>query len=159
MTKWIDYIGVAAAAIIYKPSAWILFVHRTQACRDERDKRDLIGGGVDFGDTLLTTIKKEIKEEVDLTITDDQINYLWHREQFRDHNNQMTHRIWFYYFVILEEDQEATVIETHKFDDIRYFPLDALPSETECHSMNYPTFREFKNQIESLTWKSLAINY
>ena len=155
MIKWIDYPGLTTWAIIYKPSKGILLIHRTDQCRDERWTRDLIGWGVDFWDTTLVTIKKEIKEEVDLNIRDDQVIFLGLREQFRKHNGKSTHWIGFYYFITLDENQEETIMELHKFDDSKYFPLHELPSREKTNRIVYPTLQEFKSQIEQLTWETL----
>ena len=155
MTKWIDYPWLTTGAIIYKPSKGILLVHRTDKCRDERWTRDLIGRGIDFGDTALSTIQKEIKEEVNLKIDDSQMHFLWFREQFRIHEGKPTHRVWFYYFVMLDEDQEAEIMEKDKFDDIGYFPLDDLPAIEKTNTIVYPTLTEFKERIEQLTGKKI----
>ncbi len=103
------------------------------------------------------TIKKEIKEEVDLDIRDDQVTFLGFREQFRTHHDKLTHRVGFYYFVVLDEDQEAQIMEKEKFDNINYFPLDKIPAIEETNTIVYPTLQDFKEKIEQLTHKELIL--
>lgn len=157
MTKWIDYTGISVSAIVYHPEKWVLYGLRTEQCRDEWNKRDNRWGGLEFGETIQQGIIRELEEEFGRTFDPQQIHKLWYREQLREHNGVATHRIAFYHCIILRGTEELKNMEPHKHSELRYFPLDQLPQVEECHSMIYPTLKEFQSQIEQLTGKSLAI--
>ena len=157
MIKGIDFTGIAVAATIYHPEKWILFGMRTEQCRDEPHVRDNRGGGLKFWEAIADGIKRELKEETWRDFQDNQIHFLWHREQLREHEGKKTHWIGFYHITILDGTETITNMEPHKHDELRFFPLDALPSPTESHSMLYPTITELKDKIEELIGKKIVL--
>lgn len=157
MTKGIDFTGIAVAATIYHPDKGILFGMRTEQCRDEPNVRDNRGGGLKFGEKITDGMKRELKEETWRDFQDNQIHFLWHREQLREHEGKKTHWIGFYHLTILRGDEVITNMEPHKHDELRYFQIDTLPIQQESHSMLYPTLIEFKEKIEKLIDKTITI--
>ncbi len=69
MKKGIDYIGVGIGAVIIDKNGKMLLSQRGPKAKNERGKWEFPGGGVEFGDTMEATIKREMKEELGIEIT------------------------------------------------------------------------------------------
>lgn len=63
MKKGVDYTGVTVVYLCHDGEGHILFSKRSENCRDEHHTWDPGGGGLEFGDTVENTLKKEISEE------------------------------------------------------------------------------------------------
>lgn len=100
-------------------------------------------------------MQRKLKEEFGRDFRDEQIHRLGYREQFREHEGKMTHRIAFYHLTLLSGEEKIQNMEPDKHSELRYFLLDSLPVEDKCHSMLYPTLTEFKEKIEQLTGKKI----
>ena len=157
MIKWTDFTGITVSSLIYHTEKGFLFWHRTDQCRDERRKRDNRGGGLKFWEKITDGMKRELEEEFGRTFRDDQIHRIWYREQFREHEGKQTHRIGFYHITILDGTETITNMEPHKHDELKYFPINYLPTKEESHSMLYPTLTEFKEKIEILIGKKIML--
>lgn len=157
MTKGIDFTGISVSALVYHPGKWLLCNYRTDQCRDERWKWDNRWGGLKFHETIAHGIRRELQEEFDIDFSDDQITYLWHREQFRTHEDKPTHWIWFYHFVILNDNQKIKNMEPHKHSELKFFSLQNLPPIDDTHSMFYGVLYDFKEQIEHITQEEIIL--
>lgn len=115
-------------------------VKRSNNARDEHGRWDIIGGGIEFGDTPEETIKKEIKEELDADVLD--YEFLGYFDAFREQNGQPTHWVQLA-FKVLVDPKQVKINEPHKFDDIGWFTLESLPAPT--HSQ----FPKFRNKFEA----------
>ncbi len=71
MKKGIDYIGVGIGAVIVDTDGKMLLSKRGPKAKNERGKWEFPGGGVEFGDTMEETIKREMKEELGIKTYDD----------------------------------------------------------------------------------------
>lgn len=69
MTKGVDYIGVGVGAAIFNKEGKLLITLRSKEAKNERGKWEIPGGGVEFGETFVQAIKREVKEELDIDIT------------------------------------------------------------------------------------------
>lgn len=123
---------------------------RTDQCRDEPHVRDNRGGGLKFWEAIADGMKRELQEETGRDFEDNQIHFLWHREQLREHEGKKTHWICFYHLVIMHGDETITNNEPEKRWDITYFALNNLPPQSEVHSMVYLALQQFKDKIEEL---------
>lgn len=68
MIKGVDYIGVGVGAVIVDDNNKILLAKRGPKAKNESGKWEFPGGTIEFGDTMRNTIKREIKEELDIDI-------------------------------------------------------------------------------------------
>lgn len=64
----VDFIGVGVGALIFNDDGKFLMALRGLEARNERNKWEIPGGKVEFGETLVNAIKREIKEELDIEV-------------------------------------------------------------------------------------------
>ncbi len=136
MQKGIDYTGITIVYLCYDEQGNILLSKRSDKCRDEHGTWDPGGGGLELHDTVIDTLKKEIKEEYCTDVLSHE--FLGYRDVHREHNGKKTHWIALDFKVLIDKDK-AQNGEPHKFDSIQWFRLDSLP--TPLHSQ-FPKFLE-----------------
>lgn len=124
MQKGIDYVGVTVAYLCHDGKGNYVMNKRGVNCRDEHGTWDFGGGGVDLGDTIEETVRKEVKEEYCADIISSRfINYF---DLFREHNGQKTHWIALVFVVEVDRNQVKNG-EPHKFEEIKWVRLDQVP--------------------------------
>lgn len=111
-----------------------LMSHRNKSCRDEHGRWDIGGGGVEFGLTIEENLRNEIKEEYGTDVL--QSEFLGFRDVHREKNGKKTHWVALD-FKVLVDRKKARNGEPKKFDEIKWFTLNTLPSP--IHSQ-LPTF-------------------
>jgi len=149
MKKGEDYIGVTVVYLCHDGKGNILLNKRSTKCRDEHGTWDPGGGEVEFGETVEETLRKELQEEYSVDIISKE--FLGFRDVHRTHNGKKTHWIALD-FKVLIDPRQAKNGEPHKFDEVKCFPLDSLPSP--LHSQ-FPTFlQKYKIQLLTLSEKS-----
>jgi 8-oxo-dGTP diphosphatase len=139
MLKGVDYPGVCVVYYCHDGQGNVLFARRSQNSRDEQGIWDIGGGGVDFGETIENTIKKEIMEEYCAKVLE--FEFLGFRDVHRTHNGVKTHWIALDYKVLIDPNG-VKIGEPHKFDDIGWFKWGSFP--TPQHSQ----FPEFLNKYQ-----------
>ena len=142
MKKGEDYIGVAVVYLCHDGEGNFLFNKKSKNCRDEHGMWDPGGGGVEFGDTIEETLRKEIKEEY----CTDVLNYefLGYRDVHRINNGKKTHWLALDFKVLIDKNKVANG-EPDKFDAIEWFTLDKLPSP--LHSQFMTLFNSHKDRL------------
>ena len=133
MKKGEDYIGINVTYFCHDGEGNFVFNKRGINCRDEHGKWDIGGGGVDFGDSLEQTLRKEIKEEYCTDVID--FEFLGYRDVFRENNGKKTHWLAMDFKVLVDKNKVANG-EPHKFDAVEWFRLDNLPSPVHSQLMN-----------------------
>jgi len=142
MKKGEDYTGITIVYLCHDGKGNVLLNKRSINCRDEHGTWDPGGGGLDFGDTVEHTLKKEIMEEYCTDIIE--YKFLGYRDVHREHNGNKTHWIALDFKVLINKDKVQNG-EPHKFDEVKWFTLDSLPSP--LHSQ-FPIFLElYKDKI------------
>jgi 8-oxo-dGTP diphosphatase len=68
MKAGVDYIGVGVGALIFNDQGKFLVTLRGPAAKNEVGKWEIPGGAVDFGETFVEAIKREVKEELAIEI-------------------------------------------------------------------------------------------
>lgn len=63
MEKGIDHVGITVCYLCHDGQGNVLLNKRGLKARDEQGRWDFGGGGLEFGDTIEATLKKEISEE------------------------------------------------------------------------------------------------
>lgn len=134
MKKGEDYTGVTIVYLCHDGNGNILLNKRSNNCRDEHGTWDPGGGGLEFGDTVENTLKKEIAEEYCTNVLG--YKFLGYRDVHREHNGKKTHWIALDFKVLVDKEKVKNG-EPHKFDAIEWFTLKTLP--TPLHSQ-FPNF-------------------
>lgn len=134
MKKGIDYPGITVVFACHDGKGNFLLNKRSVNCRDEQGTWDPGGGGLDLGDSIEDTLRKEIKEEYCADALE--IEFLGYRDIFREHNGVRTHWVAIE-FKVLVDPAQVQIGEPYKFDEVGWFTLDALPAP--LHSQ-YPHF-------------------
>ena len=136
MKKGQDFTGVTIVYFCHDGQGNFVMSKRNDNCRDEHGCWDPGGGGLEFGDTVENTLKKEIAEEYCTDILS--FEFLGYRDVHREHDGKKTHWIALDFKVMVDRDKVKNG-EPHKFDEIGWFRIDDLP--TPIHSQ-FPKFLE-----------------
>ncbi|MFA6552445.1 MAG: NUDIX domain-containing protein [Candidatus Paceibacterota bacterium] len=142
MKKGEDFTGITVVFLCHDGKGNVLLSKRGSNCRDEHGTWDPGGGGLEFGDTVLDTLRKEIGEEYCTDVLD--YEFLGYRDVHREHQGKRTHWIALD-FKVLVDKKKAKNGEPHKLEAVEWFTLDKLPSP--LHSQ-FPKFLEdYKGKI------------
>jgi len=142
LKKGEDYIGVTVVYLCHDGNRNFLLAKRSKNCRDEHERWDCGGGGLEFGDDVEETLRKEIKEEYCADIK--KFEFLGYREVHREHEGKKTHWISLDFKVEVDRSQ-VKIGEPHKFDDLGWYTLDALPAP--LHSQLPYFLEKYKDKI------------
>lgn len=134
MKKGTDYTGISVVYFCHDGNGNFLMSKRSNNCRDEHGCWDPGGGGLEFDDTVLNTLKKEIAEEYCTDILN--YEFLGYRDVHRKHQGQNTHWLALDFKVLIDKDKVKNG-EPHKFDDVKWFRLDALPDKLHSQMPNF----------------------
>ncbi len=142
MKKGVDYTGITVVFACHDGKGNYLFSKRGTACRDEHGTWDPGGGGLEFGDTIEQTLRKEIEEEYCTGVL--AFERLGYRDVHRENGGVKTHWIALDFKVSVDRTKVKNG-EPHKMDEIAWFTLDSLPSP--MHSQ-WPVFFElYKDKL------------
>jgi 8-oxo-dGTP diphosphatase len=145
MEKGFDHVGITVCYLCHDGQGNILLNKRGAKARDENGKWDPGGGGLEFGDSVEATLRKEIKEEYCADVLD--FEFMGYRDLFREINGKKSHWLTLDFIVRVNRDQVKNG-EPHKFDEIGWFRLDALPSP--LHSGVPALFEKNKKKINEI---------
>ena len=142
MKKGKDFTGITVVYCCHDKEGNILLAKRSTNCRDEHGRWDTGGGGVEFGDKVIDTLRKEITEEYCTEVLD--FEFLGYRDVHREHQGEKTHWVALDFKVLVDKDK-VKIGEPHKFDDIGWFKLNELPKD--LHSQLPTLFEKYKDRI------------
>lgn len=118
-----DYIGVGVGAMIFDAEGKVFLAQRGPEARNERGTWEFPGGRVNYGETLVEAILREIHEEYGLRIEVeallDVIDHLLPEEG--QHWVAPT-------YIARHVSGEAVILEPQKCTGIGWFELDDLPA-------------------------------
>ncbi len=118
-----DYIGVGLGAIITNNKGEILLMKRGKKCSNEVGAWALVGGALNFGETLHQGIIREVLEETGLVVEV--------VEQFPAHDHILSdeHQHWVgNVFVTRLVNGTPQIMEPEKCEALDWFAIDNLPS-------------------------------
>ena len=144
MQKGFDYIGVTVVFFCHDGKGNFLMNKRGQNCRDEQGVWDPGGGGVEFGESVEETLKKEILEEYGTEIRDKE--FLGYMDIHREIGGRKSHWVGLC-FKVLIDPKKARNAEPHKFDEIGWFTLDTLPSPVHSQMANF--LKKFEQKLRA----------
>lgn len=142
MQKGVDYTGIAVVYCCHDGQGNILFNKRGQNCRDEQGAWDIGGGGLEFGDTIIETLKKEIAEEYCTDVLD--YEFLGYRDIHRENNGKKTHWVTFDFKVLVDRAKVKNG-EPHKLDAVEWFTATNLPSPVISPLPNF--LKKYKDKL------------
>ncbi|MFA6047520.1 MAG: NUDIX domain-containing protein [Parcubacteria group bacterium] len=117
-----DYIGVGGGILIFNKKKELLLIKRGKNQKNETGFWQKPGGEVDYGEKVIASMKREVKEEAGITV--DVWGYLPHTDHIIKKENQ--HWVAFNYLANLKSGT-AKVMEPHKHDAVEWFSLNNLP--------------------------------
>jgi ADP-ribose pyrophosphatase len=119
-----DYIGVGGGVLILNDNQEILLLKRGKNVRNEAGWWCKPGGTVEYGETVLEAMKREIKEEVNLDID------VWGVLPNTDHILKEEKQHWLAVnFLAHACGGELKNMEPDKCDEVKWFALDDLPEK------------------------------
>jgi len=125
MIKGFDYPGLGVVYFCHDGKGKFVMHLRGAKARDENGKWDIGAGGVDFGDTVEGTLRKEIKEEYGADVL--AFEFLGYRDVHREHLGKPTHWLTLDFKVLVDPGQVVNN-EPHKIDDVQWFSLETMPA-------------------------------
>lgn len=140
--KGLDYIGLSVVFFCTDGKAHLLLAQRSQNCRDEQGRWDVGGGAVEFGNSVIETLKKELHEEYGTFPLEYQ--FLGYRDVQRLLNGRLSHWLALDFKVVLDPD-EVKIGEPEKIDQLAWFTLKNLPSP--LHSQLSKALEKYQNEL------------
>jgi ADP-ribose pyrophosphatase YjhB (NUDIX family) len=136
MQQGIDYIGVCVVFFCHDGKGNVLLGFRNKNTRDEQERWDIGGGGLEFGQPVEESLRREIKEEYDAEVL--KTEFLGFRDVHRKLKGKPTHWIALDYKVLIDPTNVKNN-EPHKFNKVEWFAFNKLPQP--MHSQ-WPAFLE-----------------
>lgn len=124
MKKSVDYIGVSVGAMVFNEKGELFLSKRSQNCKNERGHWETPGGSVEFGETLMRAVAREMLEEYGVEI--EIIEQFPAADHFIPAEGQ--HWVATTFLAKFKSGQKPKIMEPNKCDEIGWFPLDTLPS-------------------------------
>jgi 8-oxo-dGTP pyrophosphatase MutT (NUDIX family) len=131
--KGVEYVGVTLSFFCHDGKGNFVLTKRSANCRDEQGRWDFGGGGLELHDSVEGRLKEEIREELCTDVLS--YEFLGYRDLHRDNAGVPTHWIALDFKVLVDRAKVANG-EPHKFDEIGWFTLDALPSPLHSQAPN-----------------------
>lgn len=142
MRKGIDYPGISIVFYCHDGNGKFLMGKRSANCRDEHGCWDIGSGGLEFGDSVEDTLKIEIFQEYCTKVLE--YEFLGYRDVHRKNRDVETHWVGLDFKVFVDFNKWGNG-EPHKFDEVKWFDKDSLPSPV--HSQ-FPEFlRKYKDRL------------
>lgn len=118
-----DFIGIGAGALIFNDTGEVLLMKRGKGAKNEVGHFTIPGGSIEFGETLIDGVAREVREEIGCEIEIDgklpAIDHIIESEKQHWVTTIFTCRI---------KSGEPTILENEKCDEMGWFALSNLPS-------------------------------
>ena len=134
-----DYIGLGVGAVIHDQQGHILLLKRSASLDPSRSTVGMWsnpGGEVDFGETIEQAAVREAREELGIQVALERV--IGHSDQILPRSGLHWHLVAFLAHI---EAGEARICEPHKFDELRWFPIDDLPENCGIHHVVLPLYQ------------------
>ncbi len=120
-----DYIGVGGGVLIFNKKGEVLLMKRGKKSKNEAGWWSKPGGGVEYGETAIGAMSREIKEEIDINIK------IWGLLPHTDHLIKKENQHWVSINFLADlKSGTPKIIEPEKCEEIRWFCLEKLPKKT-----------------------------
>ncbi len=120
-----DYIGMGAGVMILdEKNEKILLMKRGNKCKNEAGYWSEPGGEVEFGETIVESMKREMKEELNVEVK------IWGCSVYVDHIIEVESQHWVSVSLIGNISRgEPEIMEVTKCSEIKWFELEKLPEK------------------------------
>ena len=142
MKKGVDYTGVCVVFYCHDGQGKVLMHKRSNKCRDEHGCWDTGGGGAEFGEKILDSVRREIVEEYGAEPIE--IEHLGYRDVHREHKGEQTHWIALD-FKVLVDPLRVKNAEPEKIQELGWFTMDSIPNP--IHSQLGTFFENYKDRF------------
>ena len=130
-----DYIGVGGGVLIFNEKKEILLMKRGKKSKNNVGYWAKPGGSIEFGETAVAMIKREIKEEINIELD------IWGELPHTDHIIKKEDQCWMAInFLANYKKGKIKNMEPDKCDELRWFSLNKLPK-----NLAQPTKESLKN--------------
>jgi len=150
MKPGIDYIGVGCGAFIVNDKREVLLTKRAPKSKNEVGTWNKIGGAIEFGETVVEALQREVAEEIGVKLKD--IEFL----SYTDHiiPNEKQHWVGLNFIARIKEG-EPTNLEPRRNEQMRWFEFDNIPNNLAIPTKDslllmikrYDEIAETKNEI------------
>lgn len=140
-----DYVGIVTPFYCHDGDGNIVMQKRGEKARDEHGRWDPGSGKLEKGLTLKENVKKEVREEYNCECEIQES--LPPHGIFREQNGEKTHWLAIPFFVRVDRD-EVENGEPHKFDEIKWFPIENLPEN--LHTGFADSFEKYRDIFEKI---------
>jgi ADP-ribose pyrophosphatase YjhB (NUDIX family) len=124
LRRGIDHIGVGVCCIVHDGRGNFLMMKRGEQARDERGSWDIVGGAIEFGESIDDALKRELMEEI--CAVPIQIEFIGAYDAHREHDGDKTHWVQMLHAVQVDPNQ-VKIGEPHKIAEIGWFNSTNLP--------------------------------
>lgn len=120
-----DCIGVGGGVLIFNEKNEVLLMQRSKNTNNQAGWWSKPGGTVEYGEKVISAMKREIKEEVGVDIN------IWGYLPHTDHiiKKEGQHWVAFNYLADIKRGKVKNM-EPHKCDDLKWFAVNKLPVKT-----------------------------
>ncbi|KKQ45529.1 MAG: MutT/NUDIX family protein [Candidatus Moranbacteria bacterium GW2011_GWC2_37_8] len=119
------HIGVGGGVLIFNEKKEILLMKRGKNAKNEAGWWSKPGGTVEYGEKVVTAMKREIKEEVGVDID------IWGYLPHTDHviKKECQHWVAFNYLANIKKGTVKN-LEPHKCEELKWFAVAEFPKKT-----------------------------
>lgn len=125
LRRGIDHIGVSAVAVVHDGSGKVLLQKRGPKARDERGHWDIIGGAIEFSESIEDAIRREINEELCTKPLDMEFLTVFDAHRVNQDNDK-THWVAIVYAATVNP-KKVKIGEPDKMAEIGWFNLSNIP--------------------------------
>lgn len=143
MKPGIDSIGVSVVFFCHDGNGNFLLNKRSKNCRDEHGCWDPGGGGLEFGEDVIATLKREIAEEYCTDLLS--YEFLGFRNVIRKQSGLETHWVALDFKVLVDRETVKNG-EPHKLEEIGWFKVSEFPEP--LHSQFPAALKKYKKALK-----------
>jgi mutator protein MutT len=130
-----DFVGIGCGALIVNNKNEVLLLKRGNKSRNNAGFWSQPGGRVDYGETVIEAIKREVREEVGVEII--LLKFLCYSNQILKRQRQ--HWVTINYLAKITKGRPK-IMEPQKHDDLQWFDLKKVP---KLESITRETIRAY----------------
>ncbi len=113
---------ITACAFIYNSNKQLLIGKRADNLNFLPGKYELLGGHIEFGETLEDGLKRELKEEMDIDITVEEPFYAFTYLL----KNNTKHAVEINYFAKMTDENQAITVDPHEHSGYKWISEDEI---------------------------------